>query len=275
MLEHINLVNLIKFHHHYTGIDCSKVLQFATISFDASFHEIFSALLAAGELYLIDEETRNNIAILLKYISKNKIKTLFLPMAFLKIIFNDDEYLNIFPSSVEHIQTAGEQVIISEKFKDYLKTHNINLHNHYGPSETHVITTFTVNPQEDIPEFPPIGKPIQNTRIYILDKAQQLLPIGVAGELYAEGLQVGRGYLNNPGITADKFNRSYTIYKTSILYRTGDLCKWLLDGNIEFLGRIDQQVKIRGIRIEPGEIESQLKKIETIKDAIVVVKQYA
>ncbi|MCU0289761.1 MAG: condensation domain-containing protein, partial [Acidobacteria bacterium] len=206
MLEHINLVNLIRFHNRYTGINCNKVLQFATISFDASFHEIFSALLAGGELYLIDEEIRNNITLLLKYIDKNKIKTLFLPMAFLKIIFNDDDYLNIFPKSVEHIQSAGEQVVVSEKFKNYLKENNIYLHNHYGPSETHVITTFTINPREDIPEFPSIGKPIQNTGIYILDKTQQLLPIGVAGELYAGGLQVGRGYLNNLELTLIKFS---------------------------------------------------------------------
>ncbi|HLP57413.1 MAG TPA: amino acid adenylation domain-containing protein, partial [Candidatus Deferrimicrobium sp.] len=277
MLEHSNLVNLIRFHHRCTGIDCRKVMQFATISFDASFHEIFSALLAGGELYLIDEETRNNIPSLLKYIGKNKIKTLFLPMAFLKIIFNDDDYVNTFPHCVEHIQTAGEQVVVSGKFKKYLQENNIYLHNHYGPSETHVITAFTVNPREDIPEFPSIGKPVMNTGIYILDKVKQLLPMGVAGELYAGGLQVGRGYLNNPELTDDKLkikNEKLKI-KNEKLYRTGDLARWLEDGNIEFLGRIDQQVKIRGIRVEPGEIESRLKKIALIKDAVVVVKQDA
>ncbi|MCU0289995.1 MAG: condensation domain-containing protein, partial [Acidobacteria bacterium] len=299
LLEHVNLVNLIKFHHKYTGIDCSKVMQFATITFDASFHEIFSALLAGGELYLIDEEIRNNITLLLKYIAKNKIKTLFLPMAFLKLIFDDDDYVNSFPTCVRHIQTAGEQVVISEKFKNYLKENGIYLHNHYGPSETHVVTALAIDPSGEIPQFPSIGKPIQNTGIYILDKAQHLLPIGVAGELYAGGLQVGRGYLNNPEMTdyrfirgtfgpqmtqmslmKNKINKSFAGVKGELfqklplgLYKTGDLARWLDDGNIEFLGRIDHQVKIRGIRVEPGEIESQLKKIDMIKDAIVLVKQ--
>ena len=275
MLEHINLVNLIKFHHRYTGIDCTKVLQFATISFDASFHEIFSALLAGGELYLIDEETRNNIPALFELIAKNKVKTLFLPMAFLKLIFSHDDYIDIFPGSVTHIQTAGEQVMVDDRLGNYLKGAKIYLHNHYGPSETHVVTVLTLDPREDIPEFPAIGKPVMNTCIYILDKEKHLLPMGVAGELYAGGLQVGRGYLNNPELTAEKFNRSYKSYKTYILYRTGDLARWLSNGDVEFLGRLDQQVKIRGIRVEPGEIESHLKKIEFIKDAIVVVKQGA
>ncbi|HLP60962.1 MAG TPA: amino acid adenylation domain-containing protein, partial [Candidatus Deferrimicrobium sp.] len=292
MLEHTNLVNLITFHHRCTGIDCTKVLQFATISFDASFHEIFSALLARGELVLVDEETKNNIPALFAAIIKDKLKTLFLPMAILKLIFSHDEYINTFPRSVTHIQTAGEQVVVDRRFRDFLKTAGIALHNHYGPSETHVITTFTMNPEEDIPEFPPIGKPVMNTCIYILDKGNHFVPMGVAGELYAGGLQVGRGYVNNPELTAEKFKNKKLKIKNeklkskngdalranlchSILYHTGDLARWLADGNIEFLGRIDHQVKIRGIRVEPGEIESLLKKIENVKDAVVTVKQDA
>ncbi|HLP61338.1 MAG TPA: amino acid adenylation domain-containing protein, partial [Candidatus Deferrimicrobium sp.] len=259
MLEHTNLVNLIIFHHKYTNIDCSKVLQFATISFDASFHEIFSALLAGGELYLIPEETRNHIPELFRLINKNKIKTLFLPMSFIKLIFSQDDYIDIFPGSVTHIQTAGEQVVVDDRSRNYLKQHHIYLHNHYGPSETHVVTTLTMNPTENIPEFPSIGKPIMNTGIYILDKGKQLLPIGIAGELYAGGLQVGRGYLNKPEITNDKFkiknvsgalranfhHSPFSIHHANS-YNTGDLARWLVDGNIEFLGRIDHQVKIRG-----------------------------
>ncbi|HLP60932.1 MAG TPA: amino acid adenylation domain-containing protein, partial [Candidatus Deferrimicrobium sp.] len=272
MLEHINLVNLIKFQHRFTNIDCSKVLQFSTISFDASFHEIFSTLLAGGQLYVITEETRDNIPGLFIFVSRNKIKTVFLPMAFLRVVFGEDEYINMFPGSVTHIQTAGEQVVVGDKFRHFLKKNNVYLHNHYGPSETHVITTLTMDPAGDIPEFPTIGKPIMNTGIYILDKGKHLQPIGVPGELYAGGHQVGRGYLDNPELTSEKFNRSYKSNKTYILYRTGDLARWLPDGKIEFLGRIDHQVKIRGIRVEPGEIESRLKRIEFIKDAVVAVK---
>ncbi|HLP45176.1 MAG TPA: amino acid adenylation domain-containing protein [Candidatus Kapabacteria bacterium] len=276
MLDHGNLVNLVCFHYKYTNIDFSKVLQFTTISFDVSFQEIFSTLLHGGELYLIDEETRVNIILLLEFIRKNKIKTLFLPMSFLRLIF-EEEYTSTFPTSVAHIITAGEKAIVNDSFRNCLKENNIHFHNHYGPSETHVITTFTMNPQEDIPGFPPIGKPVQNTVIYILDKAQQLLPIGVAGELYACGLQVGRGYLNNPELTAEKFifspNSLTSPFPNFLLYRTGDQARWQINGNIEFLGRIDQQVKIHGIRVEPGEIEHQLQKIDIIKDAVIAVKQ--
>ncbi|HLP59366.1 MAG TPA: condensation domain-containing protein, partial [Candidatus Deferrimicrobium sp.] len=228
------------------------------------------------------------------FIGENKIKTLFLPMAFLKVIFNEDDYLKAFPRCVEHIQTAGEQVVVSEKFKKYLQENHIYLHNHYGPSETHVITTFTVNPREESPEFPAIGKPIQNTGIYILDKSRQLLPIGLTGELYAEGLQVGRGYLNNPELTTERFDRdlwnkkdgqdNYGIFQANFhhssftghhskLYRTGDLARRLCDGNIEFLGRIDHQVKIRGIRIELGEIEKKLLNHPEIKEAVVLMRE--
>ncbi|MCU0286267.1 MAG: amino acid adenylation domain-containing protein, partial [Acidobacteria bacterium] len=205
MLQHTNLVNLIQFQHKYTDIDCSKVLQFTTISFDVSFQEIFTALTGVGELYLITQETREHISQLFNLINKNKIKTLFFPMSFIKLIFSQDDYLEMFPGSITHIVTAGEQVIVSDRFRNYLKQHQIYFHNHYGPSETHVVTTLTMNPNEDIPEFPSIGKPIMNTCIYILDKGYHLQPVGIAGELAAGGLQVGSGYLNNPEITADKF----------------------------------------------------------------------
>ena len=207
ILEHHNLVNLMVFQHQNTSIDSSKVLQFTTISFDVSFQEIFSTLLAGGELYLINEDTRGNILQLFRFIAKHKVKTLFLPVSFLKVIFNDPEYIDRFPCSVTHIITAGEQLAVSRSLRNYLKEHYISLHNHYGPAETHVITTLTMNPHEAIPEFPAIGKPVMNTCIYILDREQHLQPIGVAGELYAGGQQVGRGYLNNPELTYKKFKQ--------------------------------------------------------------------
>jgi polyketide synthase PksJ len=293
-LEHRNLVNLLRFQYKYTNIDCSRILQFATISFDASFHEIFSALLAGGKLYLISRETRGNIPDLFKYIEKNRIKTLFLPMSFLRMVFNDDEFIAIFPGCVTHIQTAGEQVIVSDKFRRYLKKHNVYLHNHYGPTEAHVVTALTMDPQGEILSRPSIGKPILNTDIYILDKGNQLLPIGIPGELYIGGVQVGRGYLNNPRLTEEKFKRAVISHsslvigssmsftndqcpmtndRSSKLYRTGDLARWLPDNNIEFLGRIDNQVKIRGFRIEPGEIEKRLMEISHINQAVVIDRE--
>ncbi|MCP5105931.1 MAG: amino acid adenylation domain-containing protein [bacterium] len=267
MLEHRHVVNLIHFDFVHTNLDFSKVLQFHTIGFDASFHEIFCALLSGGTLYLIDEETRADIPALFELVKKNGIVTLFLPMSYLRMIFNEESYVRMIPHCVRHIQTAGEQVVINNLFRRYLRENHVYLHNHYGPAETHVVTALTLDPAEEIPELPSIGKPILNSSISILDKEQQLLPVGVPGELYIGGIQVGRGYLDRPELTAERFNRSYKSYRT---YKTGDLARWLPDGNIEFLGRVDKQVKIRGFRVEPGEIESRLIDLGHIKAAAVV-----
>jgi len=276
LLEHINLVNLLIWNFTHSDMDFSSVLQFATICFDASFHEIFAALLSAGKLCLIHERTRTDIPGLFNVIRNYMIRTLFLPMAVLKIIFTEEDYIKTFPACVGHIQTAGEQVVINDRLRNFLKENKVVLHNHYGPSETHVVTAFTLAPG-DIPALPPIGKPVSNTTIYILDRWDNIQPVGVPGELYIGGIQVGRGYLNRPELTAERFraplNRSYKSYMSYILYRTGDLARWRPEGNIDFLGRVDFQVKIRGIRIEPGEIENRLLMKEEINNVVVLVKE--
>jgi len=293
ILEHFNLINLLHFQFNHTSIDCSRMLQFATIGFDASTHEIFSALLQGGRLVLINEEDRTDIPALFTTIEKNDVKTVFFPISFIKTIFSEESYATAFPNSVKHIQSAGEQVVITKRFRQYLQEHGTFLHNHYGPAETHVVTTLTLSPHETLPENPTIGKPLANTRIYILDINRKIQPIGIPGELCIGGNQVGRGYLNNPELTAEKFCRRQpggsfhenrpldprksflsdagdSICAESPVYSTGDLARWHPDGNIEFLGRIDHQVKIRGFRVEPGEIESRLRQFSYIKEAVVI-----
>jgi amino acid adenylation domain-containing protein len=291
MLEHKNLVNLVSHQYQYTNIDFSRVLQFTTISFDVSAQEIFSTLLAGGQLSIIDKETRNNVTDLFKIVERDEIKTLFLATAFLKFIFKEKDYVGLIPASVKHIVAAGEQLIIGDNLKKYLKANQVYLHNHYGPSETHVVTALTLEPPEEIPDIPSIGKPILNTSIFILDKKQCLLPIGVSGEMYISGIQVGRGYLDRPQLTAERFNRIVIRHSSVVdssskfspneqcpmpndrLYKTGDLVRWLPDGNIEFLGRMDDQVKIRGFRVELGEVESQLLTHDEITEAVVVLRE--
>ncbi|MCU0288771.1 MAG: amino acid adenylation domain-containing protein, partial [Acidobacteria bacterium] len=218
----------------------------------------------------------------------------------------ESHYIEIFPRCIRHIQTAGEQVVISERFAGYLKQHGVYLHNHYGPSETHVVTALTLEPSGEIPQLPSIGKPVANTMIYILDNHMNIQPVGVSGELYIGGVQVGRGYLNNPELTAERFGPQITLIKLMtlmknkinksfsgvqgavfqksplVLYKTGDLARWLPDappagggagGVIEFLGRIDHQIKIRGFRVELGEIESQLLTHRIVKEAVVAAKK--
>jgi amino acid adenylation domain-containing protein len=272
MMEHRNLANLFYFEFLKTPVEFKRVLQFASIGFDVSIQEIFSALLSGGELYLIDSETKQDVYRLLELMRKNYLNVIFWPPAFLKYVFSEPDYRARFPVSIEHIIVAGEQLIITEPIRRYIKENHVYVHNHYGPGETHAVTTFVIDPTGSIPELPPIGKPISNTTIYIMDKNMKPVPIGLYGEVYINGAATGRGYLNRPELTAEKFkeNRSYGSYRTYILYRTGDLARWLPDGNIEFIGRADYQVKIRGYRIELGEIENRLTEIDMIKEAVVI-----
>jgi len=272
MMEHKGLVNLLRYQLKYTNIPFRRVLQFITISFDVSFQEIFSTLTAGGKLYLIDKETQTNIPELFKIIEKNEIETLFFPASFLKFVLNEEENLDLMPRTVAHIITAGEQLIVSSNFRKHLQENNIWLHNHYGPAEAHVVTTLTLNPAGEIPELPTIGKPVSNTGIYIVDKEMHLQPMGVLGELFIAGIQVGRGYWRRKQLTSERFMNN-PFMQGERLYKTGDLARWLCDGNIEFLGRIDHQVKIRGFRVEPGEIENHLMQIPAIKEAVVMAHQ--
>ena len=154
----------------------------------------------------------------------------------------------------------------------YESTNVEKVYDLYGPSETTTYSTFTLRTAEGPPT---IGRPISNTRIYILDGNLQPVPIGVPGELYIGGAGVARGYLNRPDLTAERFiSSSFKRMAASALYRTGDVARYRPDGNIEFLGRADNQVKIRGYRIELGEIEAVLTKHPTVKDCVVVVCEH-
>lgn len=276
ILEHRNVANLINFEQNCTNVKFdTKILQYAPISFDVSFQEIFSTLLSGGELHLIGNDLKMNVGRLFEYIEEENIDTLFLPSSFVKFVLNEEEVVKNFPKTVKHIIVAGEQLVITENFKKHLSGRGIYLHNHYGPSETHVVTTLTMKVTEDMPELPSIGRPIWNTRIHILDRYMNQQPIGVAGELYIAGRNVGRGYLGKPELTKEKFVPELfgsTSNEGSIdrMYKSGDLARWLPDGQIEFLGRIDHQVKIRGFRVELGEIEACITKTMPVKEAVVI-----
>jgi non-ribosomal peptide synthetase component F/acyl carrier protein len=253
------------------------VLQFASIGFDVSSQEIFSTLLDGGMLYMIDRETKTMVPQLLDFIGKRALETLYLPPALLKFIFSHHEYMEKFPRSVKHIIAAGEQLIVTDGLRNHMAKNNVYLHNHYGPAETHVVTAFTLAPRDSVDEKPPIGKPIANTAIYLLDPNHNPLPIGIPGELYISSLNVSRGYCNQPELTAEKFldDPFCQSQPGHHMYRTGDLARWLAQGNIEFLGRMDNQVKIRGFRIEPAEVEAKLLNHREIEDAAVVARDDA
>ncbi|WP_276735262.1 non-ribosomal peptide synthetase [Bacillus sp. (in: firmicutes)] len=271
--EHRNMANLLKFEYTHSGIDFeADVLQFATPAFDVCYQEIFSALLKGGTLHIVPEAIKRDVPQLFAFINKHQTNIVFLPTAFIKMIFSERQFANSFPYGVKHLIAAGEQLMISDLFQDVLRERGIHLHNHYGPSETHVVSTYTIHPGDRIPEFPPIGKPIGSTDLYILNHQKQLQPCGVPGELYISGASVARGYVNHDKLTRDKFS-SDPFRPGAIMYRTGDLARRLEDGNIEYIGRADNQVKIRGYRIEPQEIEVTLMNHPDIKETAILIRQ--
>ncbi len=281
------LVNLLKWQHDGSGLPGkARTLQFSSLSFDVSFQEIFSTLGYGGTLVLIREEVRWDAQRLLAFLRDQKIERLFLPCVALQNLAEAARDADFLPDSLIQIITAGEQLQITPGLSALIKRlGNCVLQNQYGPTESHVVTSFTLQgPPENWPALPPIGRPIHNTQIYLLDRDRQPVPEGVPAELYIGGTCLALGYLHRPDLTAEKFVPDPFSGKSSApasakrsedgrLYRTGDVARWLPDGNIEFLGRIDHQVKIRGFRIELGEVEAALVRHANLKDAVVTAHQ--
>lgn len=253
----------------------ATTLQFTSLIFDVSFQELFSTWCSGGTLVLVSEQTRTDPRALLGFLNEKRIERLYLPFVALQQLAEECERERVFPTSLCDVITAGEQLRITGPILTLFE--NLNgcvLHNHYGPSETHVVTAFGLRgPSEQWPMLPPIGAPIANTQTFILDRDLQPAPVGARGELFISGANLARGYLGCPDLTAERFiPNPYSTEPGARLYKTGDLARYQLDGNIEFLGRADHQVKIRGYRIEPGEVEAALEAHPAIRGAAVLAR---
>ena len=272
LMPHQPLMNLI--HWQVRTSSCtvgSKTTHSTAFSFDVSFQEIFATWLSGGELVMVNQAIKNDLFAFAQFVATQKIERLFLPFAALQelaqILLNQKEDI----SALKEIITAGEQLQISAALVQlFTKLPDCVLKNQYGPTEAHVVSEYVLqgNPA-NWEALPPIGQPIANTQLYLLDKALAELPIGVVGELYIGGVCLANGYLNLGELTAEKFI-SHPFKEGERLYKTGDLARWLPDGNIEFLGRADHQLKVRGYRIETGEIEQALLAHTAIQAAAVV-----
>ena len=254
----------------------ARTLQFASLSFDVSFQEIFSTWCSGGTLVLISEEMRRDAVGLWHYLTDEAVARLFLPFVALQQLAEVVEDQGSILTSVREIITAGEQLQITRQIASLFgKLKGCTLHNQYGPCESHVVTAFSLTGSpSDWPALPPIGCPIANTQIYLLDSHLQPVPVGVLGELYIGGVGLARGYLNRPELTAEKFiPNPFSVEPGARLYKTGDLARYRPDGNIEFCGRIDHQVKIRGFRIELGEVEAVLGQHPSVAAATVIVRE--
>ncbi|MCG8323428.1 MAG: amino acid adenylation domain-containing protein, partial [Cytophagales bacterium] len=268
--KHRTLSNLILWQIKNSGISGGKsLLQFNSFNFDVSIQEICFTLSTGGVLHILDSPTRSDFLEIKKYIVNNKINILSFPFSVLNALYSDSK--DALYSSITDIITAGEKLSITEPLKEILGGNSVRIHNHYGPTEAHVVTNYIVDDLKEleIGSSVPIGKPISNTNIFILDENLKIVSIGVIGEIFIAGNGLANGYLNLPELTSDKFVRLPGF--EGLYYRTGDLGRMLEDGNIEFLGRKDTQVKLRGYRIELGEVEHAILSMVGIKEAVVVL----
>jgi len=268
------VINLIEWQNRNS--ECkngARTLQFAPLSFDVSFQEIMATLSSGGTLILIEEYLRLDMLALINFIQEHQINRLFLPFVALQSLAEAAISANIFPSSLIEIMTAGEQLKNTPIVKDFFANlDNCVLYNQYGPTECHVVTELKLKGNSaDWPTLPSIGKPISETSIYILNEKQEVLNSGGSGELYIAGKCLAEGYLNNKELTSEKFiDWKSPEGKHIRIYKSGDIARYLEDGNIEFLGRQDDQVKISGHRIELAEVELAINSIEGIKQAVVI-----
>jgi amino acid adenylation domain-containing protein len=254
-----------------------RTLQFTSLNFDVSYQEIFSTWAAGGTVVLISEEDRRDPEALLGVLREREVERLFLPFVALQQLAEAARVETRLPSRLREVITAGEQLRITPALAEmFHRLPGARLHNHYGPTESHVMTFFTLEGDpEQWPALPPIGRPFTGTRAVVLDPQGGPAPIGVPGELFLGGVCLARCYLNRPDITAERFVPDPLGGEGSRLYRTGDRARLRADGEIEFLGRLDDQVKIRGYRVEPGAIEAVLATHSGVAEAAVAVREVA
>ncbi|HTU20950.1 MAG TPA: amino acid adenylation domain-containing protein [Gemmataceae bacterium] len=270
MIEHRAICNTIFWHRHNLRVHPDdRLLLLVPYVFDASIAIIFPALASGAELVLAAPGEERDPARILERIRRDQVTILPLPPRLLRLLL--DERLREAGRSLRWIYCGGETMPpdLPNRLFDLL---DVELHNLYGPTEVAIDATWwTCRRGDDRPTIP-IGRPIANVQVYVLDQKRQPVPVGVPGELYIGGAGLARGYLNDPLLTAERFVPDpFRAVPGARMYRTGDRCRWLADGNLEFLGRLDQQVKLRGYRIEIGEIEAILTTHPAVQEAAVVL----
>ncbi|HEY4426355.1 MAG TPA: amino acid adenylation domain-containing protein [Pyrinomonadaceae bacterium] len=266
VVTHGSLVNLVRWHQRVYQVSAAdRATQVAGLAFDASVWEVWPYLTAGASIHIADEETRLSPEKLIKWLDAKRITISFLPTPLAEAVLDEQ-----WPREVclRTLLTGGDRLRHSPRTGLPFR-----LANNYGPTENTVVTTWTFVNEESVTP-PPIGRPIDNARVYVLDAELRLAPIGVIGELCVGGENLARGYLNRPDLTAERFIPDpFAVEPGERLYRTGDRVRVPRDGQIEFLGRIDAQVKVRGFRIELGEIEATLAEHEEIREAVVVARE--
>ncbi len=267
MIEHKSAVNLIFAISYIYNENIQNCTFFTSYNFDVSVSEIFCTLTKGKTLHVLSENLKKSPEDLGHYINENKINLVYLPPVILSVL-PKFEY-----NSLHSILYAGE---LGPREACFYWSSKKQVYNLYGPTET---TIYSIGKEILESEVEQIGKPLHNYKAYILDNYQNPVPVGVSGELYISGKGLARGYLNRDDLTKERFIPNHFVTaedklqkQNLLLYKTGDVCRYLSDGNIEFLGRNDNQIKIRGFRVELGEIESKLTSYENIDQSVVLCK---
>ena len=273
-IEHRSLLNYVD--GILTRLDPpsgSSYATFSTVAADLGNTAIFPALCTGGCLHVVSQEHLSDPEALASYFQRNPIDFLKIVPSHLAALLTSPGMQSILPRQI--LILGGETTSWSLIEQLHQRTLNCQIINHYGPTETTVgVLTYSVKRQsaEQVSKTVPLGRPLANTKVYVLDKHLKPVPIGVSGELYISGTGLARGYLNRPELTEERFIANPFLNESRArLYRTGDLVRYLPDGNLEFLGRTDNQVKIRGFRIELGEIEALLDQHPGVRQSIVSV----
>ncbi|MFP1882292.1 amino acid adenylation domain-containing protein [Lonsdalea quercina] len=271
-MPHAPLVNLI---HWQNQRPAGATLQFASFGFDVASQEILSALIGGGRLIIVPDDVRLDMPRLADLLEQQHVERAFIPPSVLPALAQMYRASGRVPPSMEII-ASGEALRLGPDVRALFQhSEHVRLHNQYGPAETHVASEFVCPAtfSNGVPQ-PPIGRPIANSRLYILDEKGEPVPVGVAGEIYIGGVGVARGYLNQPALTAERFIRDpFSSEADARMYKTGDRGRWRKNGILDYLGRNDDQVKIRGFRIEPGEVEACLSGCPYVEAAVVVPRE--
>ena len=278
MIAHHSVINRIQWmHNRYSLAEGDVILQKTPYTFDVSVWELFWWSMYNGTLNILIPEGHKDPSEIVKGVFEGHVTHMHFVPSMLNAFL---EYIERIPDSIpklaslKYVFASGEALQSKhvENFYQLLGSTKATLNNLYGPTECTVDVSYYDCDPQNIPENIPIGKPIDNTQLLVLDKCQNLLPIGVVGELYISGVGVGKGYLNRDELTKEKFI-SNPFGQYPIMYKSGDLSKWISDGNIEYCGRCDFQIKIRGLRVELGDIENALLMIPTIKQVLVTAPE--
>ncbi len=248
-----------------------RTLQFTSLNFDVSVQEIFSTIHTGGVLYLPAPDVRTDMAKMLGFIQDNYIERIFMPFSVLRLLLAEALALNMELTSLRCIVTAGERLVTGDAFAAFFRRHpKARLVNHYGPSEAFLVTSYalpaSVNHWQTVP---PIGRPVKNVTGLVMSRDGVAVPPGAIGELYVAGFGLADCYWRDEARTADKFVNLTVNGAKQRFYRTGDLVRWDNKGQLHYVDRADEQIKIRGFRVEPGEIESAIEASGLANKAVV------